>query len=134
MSDGFVVDASIGVAWAVHSQASTATDDLLDQVAAGMSLIVPTLWTFEVANSLLALMRRGKILAQDRDRALVALSQLPIMIDDEGPHRAFGTISQLAAEHGLSVYDAAYLELAVRRNVPWLPETSRFARRLTNAG
>lgn len=118
MSDGFVVDASIGVAWAVHSQASTATDDLLDQVAAGMLLIVPTLWTFEVANSLLALMRRGKILAQDRDRALAALSQLPIMIDDGGPHRAFGTISQLAAEHGLSVYDAAYLELAVRRNVP----------------
>lgn len=118
MSDGFVADSSVGVAWAVHSQASTATDKLLDHVGAGISLIVPTLWTFEVANSLPALMRRGKILAEDRERALAALSQLPLMIDDEGPHRAFGMISKVAVEHGLSVYDAAYLELAVRRNVP----------------
>jgi predicted nucleic acid-binding protein len=118
MSEGFIADASVGVAWAVPSQASNSTDDLLDQVAAGTSLIVPTLWPFEVANSLLVLLRRKKILAPERDRALGALARLPLVLDDEGPRLALGRISALAIEHGLSVYDATYLELAVRQTLP----------------
>jgi len=118
MSEGFVADSSVGVAWAVHAQASAVTDELLDRVAAGTPLVVPTLWPFEVANSLLVLLRRKKILAEDRDRALGALARLPLVVDDEGPRLALGTISELAAEHGLSVYDAVYLELAVRRKLP----------------
>lgn len=118
MSEGFVADSSVGVAWAVHSQASDATDQLLENVAAGTSLVVPTLWPFEVANSLLVLLRRRKILAEDRDRALGSLARLPLVVDDEGPRFAFGRISELAAEHGLSVYDAVYLELAARRKLP----------------
>lgn len=118
MSEGFVADASVGVAWALHSQSSEATDELLDWVAAGTSLVVPALWPFEVANSLVVLARRRRILASERDRALAALGRLRIVLDDEGPRLALGSISELAAEHGLSVYDAAYLELAVRRQLP----------------
>jgi len=118
MSEGFIADSSVGVAWAVHSQASEATDELLDSVAAGSPLVVPTLWPFEVANSLLVLLRRKKILAEDREQALGALARLPLVVDDEGPRLAWGRISQLAAAHGLSVYDAVYLELAVRRKLP----------------
>lgn len=118
MSEGFIVDSSVGVAWAAHSQASDATDELLDKVATGTPLVVPALWPFEVANSLLVLFRRKKILAEDRDRALGALARLPLVVDDEGPRLALGRISELAAEHGLSVYDATYLELAVRRKLP----------------
>lgn len=118
MRDGFVADSSVGVAWAVHSQASKATDDLLDRVAVGAPLVVPTLWPFEVANSLLVLLRRKKILAEDRDRALGALAQMPLVVDDDGPRLALGSISELAHEHGLTVYDAAYLELAMRRKLP----------------
>ena len=118
MSEGFVADSSVGVAWAVHSQASAVTDELLDRVAAGTPLVVPTLWPFAVANSLLVLLRRKKILAEDRDRALGALARLPLVVDDEGPRLALGKTSELAAEHGLSVYDAVYLELAVRRKLP----------------
>jgi len=118
MSEGFIADSSVGVAWAVHSQASDATDQLLDKVAAGTPLVVPTLWPFEIANSLLVLQRRKKLLAEERDRALDALARLTIAVDDEGCRLAFGTTSELAAEHGLSVYDAAYLELALRRKLP----------------
>lgn len=118
MSEGFVADSSVGVAWAVHAQASALTDELLDRMAAGSSLVVPTLWPFEVANSLLVLLRRKKILAEDRIRALGALGQLPLVVDDDGPRLALGKSSGLAAEHGLSVYDAAYLELALRRKLP----------------
>jgi predicted nucleic acid-binding protein len=118
MSEGFIADSSVGVSWAVPSQASDATDDLLDTVATGTPLVVPTLWSFEVANSLLVLLRRKRILALERDRALGALAQLPLVVDDEGPRLALGKISELASEHGLSVYDATYLELAVRRKLP----------------
>lgn len=118
MSEGFIADASVGVAWAVPSQASNTTDDLLDQAASGTPLIVPTLWPFEVANSLLVLLRRKKILAPERDRALGALARLPLVLDDDGPRLALGKISALAVEYGLSVYDAAYLELAVRQKLP----------------
>jgi predicted nucleic acid-binding protein len=118
MSAGFVADSSVGVAWAVHSQASDATDGLLDQVAAGTPLIVPAIWSFEVANSLLVLLRRKKIVAEERDRVLTALSGLPLVVDDEGVRLAWGNTSELAVSHGLSVYDAAYLELALRRRLP----------------
>ncbi|MBP8262048.1 MAG: type II toxin-antitoxin system VapC family toxin [Verrucomicrobia bacterium] len=118
MSEGFIADSSVGVAWAVPSQASDATDALLDKVAAGTPLVAPILWPFEVANSLLVLLRRKKILAPERERALEALARLPLAVDDEGPRLAWGKISELATEHGLSVYDAAYLELAVRRKLP----------------
>lgn len=118
MSEGFIADSSVGVAWAVHSQASAATDELLDRVAAGTPLVVPTLWPFEVANSLLVLLRRKKLLAVERDRAIAALARLPLVVDDDGPRLALGRISELAAAHGLSVYDATYLELAVRRKLP----------------
>jgi len=118
MSEGFIADSSVGVAWAAHSQASEATDRLLEKVADGQPLVVPTLWPFEVANSLLVLLRRRRIIADDRDRALGALARLPLVVDDEGCRLAFGTVSELASEHGLSVYDAAYLELALRRKLP----------------
>ena len=118
MSEGFIADSSVGVAWAVPSQASGATDDLLDAVAAGTPLVVPTLWPLEVANALLVLLRRKRILVPERDRALAALARLPLLVDDESPRLALGRISTLAGEQGLSVYDAAYLELAVRRKLP----------------
>jgi predicted nucleic acid-binding protein len=118
MSEGFIADSSVGVAWAVASQANDATDKLLDEVAAGTPVVVPTLWSFEVANSLLVLLRRKRILAPERDRALGALARLPVVVDDEGPRFALGRISELAGEHGLSVYDATYLELALRRKLP----------------
>ena len=118
MSEGFIADSSVGVAWAVHSQASDATDQLLDDVAGGTPLVVPSLWPFEVANSLLVLLRRKRILPEERDRALDALAGLPLVVDDEGGRLPFGRTSELAAEHGLSVYDAAYLELALRRRLP----------------
>ena len=81
-------------------------------------MVIPALWPFEVTNSLLVLLRRKRIVAEERDRALAAFSRFPFVVDDEGPRLAFGRISELAAEHGLSVYDATYLELAVRRKLP----------------
>ncbi|OGQ78389.1 MAG: hypothetical protein A2289_25005 [Deltaproteobacteria bacterium RIFOXYA12_FULL_58_15] len=118
MKNGFVADANVGVAWAVYSQASPETDFLLDAVASGEQLFVPSLWPFEVANALTVLVRRKKILQGDRETALQALSSLPLIVDEEGISRAFRETAVLANKTGLTVYDAAYLELAIRRRLP----------------
>jgi predicted nucleic acid-binding protein len=118
MKNGFVADASVGVAWAVPAQASTDTDTLLDAVASGTPVVVPSMWPFEVANALTVLARRRKILPEDRETAVTALHGLPTAVDDEGISLALTKIADLAGETGLSVYDAAYLELAIRRRLP----------------
>ena len=118
MSNAFVADSSVGVAWAVLSQSSQATEHLLDHVASGTSFVVPVLWVFEVANSLLVLTRRRRIAPEQYARARRALSRLIPTVDEDGPRGALGRISDLAEKHALSVYDAAYLELAIRRGLP----------------
>lgn len=118
MKSGFVADASVGVAWAVPAQSSKAAEDLLDEVASGTPFVTPVLWTFEVANALVMLARRKRIQAEQAARALRALGRLTPTVDDEGPRLAFGRIASLAGEYELSVYDAAYLELALRRRLP----------------
>lgn len=91
---------------------------LLDELAAGASCYVPVLWMFEVENSLLVLRRRGRISHDDYARARRDLSDLRLLIDDEGPLRTLGPITDLAQKHSLTVYDATYLELALRKGLP----------------
>ena len=118
MSAGFVADSSVAIAWVVLSQSSRQTDQLLDQVKAGTPFVVPGLWMFEVANALLALRRRQRIQRDEYDQALLDLGNSRPLVDDEGPLRALDAISKLAEKHQLSVYDASYLELALRLAIP----------------
>lgn len=118
MNGPFVVDASVGFAWVFPTQASTETDKLLEEVEAGALAIVPGLWFLEVANGLLAAQRRKLLTALERKTALEKLSGLPFIVDEESSRAALHRTSELATKHGLSVYDAAYLETAVRRKLP----------------
>jgi predicted nucleic acid-binding protein len=113
-----VVDATVGVSWAVLSQSSAATAQLLQEIATGKPFLVPGLWMYEVANALLVLMRRKKMEPVQCARARKALGQLNPIIDDEGPRWALSRIWELADQHSLTIYDAAYLELAQRRQLP----------------
>ena len=114
----FVADSSVGVSWAVASQASPAAERLLDEMEAGGLFLVPALWPFEVANALLFLRRRKKITPAELERAQAALSRMNPRVDWDGLASVFGTTAALAQEHALSVYDAAYLELALRSGLP----------------
>lgn len=118
MTDAFVVDASVGFAWVYPSQASAETDTLLEDVEAGAAVVAPALWFLEVANGLLAAQRRKLLTAAERTAALEMLSGLRVTIDDDSGRAAFHKTSTLAEKHGLSVYDAAYLEVALRRHLP----------------
>jgi predicted nucleic acid-binding protein len=114
----FVADSSVGIAWVVPSQSSRATERLLDDVVSGASFVVPALWAFEVANSLIVLTRRKRLTKEDCSRARLAVSKLAPVVDEEGHRMALLEISELAERYSLSAYDAAYLELALRRRLP----------------
>ena len=114
----FVLDASVAIAWVHPGQSSAGTDSLLASVEDGATPFVPALWPLEVANALLSLERRKKLTRADRERALELLRDLPIEVDLEMAHLAFGELSALAAALAVSVYDAAYLELALRLKAP----------------
>jgi predicted nucleic acid-binding protein len=118
VTGAFVADASVAIAWVHPGQASADTAGMLDDLEQGAAMIVPALWPLEVANALLVLTRRGKLTAAERDTALLALGTLPVTLDHDGAGVAWTTLSQLAERHQLSVYDAAYLELAARRRLP----------------
>ena len=91
---------------------------MLDAIAEGAIIEVPALWPLEVANALTVLVRRGKLTEAERQAALGWFRALPLRVDHEMATLAFSTLASLAVKHHLSVYDAAYLELAGRRKLP----------------
>ena len=114
---GLVLDNSIVMAWSFADETSAYADAVLDRLAAARA-IVPALWPLEVANALLMGERRKRSTEAETIRWVGILAKLPIAIDDETNHRAWGHTLALARGHRLSAYDAAYLELAVRRGLP----------------
>jgi predicted nucleic acid-binding protein len=114
----FVADASVAVAWVHPSQATEATRTMLQSVRSGAVVHAPALWPLEVANALLVLTRRRILTEGERRTALGWLGGLSIALDHEMSAIAFHRLSDLAVDCALSVYDAAYLELAQRRSLP----------------
>ena len=113
-----MADASVAIGWVHPGQATPETARMLEAVAAGAVIEVPALWPLEVANALLALVRRRKLAEAERLTALGWLRGLPLRVDHDMASLGFTTLSELASGHALSVYDAAYLELAQRRRLP----------------
>jgi predicted nucleic acid-binding protein len=113
----FVADASVAVGWVHPGQATPETDAMLAAIADGATLEVPALWPLEVANALTVLVRRKKLTLAERRTALGWLAGLRLKVDDEAAALAFSRLTDLADRHQLSIYDAAYLELALRRRL-----------------
>jgi predicted nucleic acid-binding protein len=113
----FVVDASVAIGWVHPAQATAHTGAMLEAIAEGATVEVPALWSLEVANALTVLQRRRKLTEDERQAGLGWLRGLPVRVDPEMAQLAFSRLSELASAHQLSVYDAAYLELAQRRRL-----------------
>jgi len=113
----FVADASVAVGWVHPAQATKETAGMLEAISEGAVVEVPALWPLEVANALSALERRRKLTAEERQAGLGWLRGLPLKVDHDMASLAFTTLSDLASAYRLSVYDAAYLELAQRRKL-----------------
>jgi len=129
----FVLDASVTMAWLFEDHGDPACLALLDLLAEHRAH-VPTLWALEVSNVLLGAERRGRMLSAETERFLRLLGGLPILLDPETPLRAGGRTLVLARAHGLSAYDAAYLELALRRGLPLATRDSALAEAAATEG
>jgi predicted nucleic acid-binding protein len=112
-----VLDTSATLAWIYPGEQTATITGVFDQVTA-TGAWVPSLWRLEVANSLEMGVRRSRIDAAVRDATLADLELLPIHTDPDTEKHAWRTTLHLAERHRLTVYDAAYLELAMRRGLP----------------
>ncbi len=111
---GWVIDASVTMPWFFADEATPFTEALLDALGA-QTLWAPALWVLECTNVLQSAQRRRRIDTSRRAEIADELAALPVRLDLEVPD--FVTLDRLAATHGLSAYDAAYLELALRRSL-----------------
>lgn len=115
----FVLDCTITMAWCFEDESSKETDAILESLQ-NLTACVPTIWPLEVANVLLSAKKNKRITEVQSSSFIDALSALPIVIDQSTSSRAMHTIFVLAVETDLTIYDAAYLELAAREKIPLL--------------
>jgi len=127
-----VLDASAVIAWAYDDEIGL-PDAVMDRVGSD-SVVVPTHWILEVTNTLLVGERRGRLRAGQRQEILERIEVLPIRVDAETPFHGWRAIPALAIRHQLTTYDAAYLELALRMEVPLATLDQDLARAAREAG
>jgi predicted nucleic acid-binding protein len=112
-----VLDSSATLAWVYSGETTEAIRRVFEQLQDNGAW-VPGLWKLEVANILEMGVRRGRHDAAFRDDTLADLALLPISVDPETDRQAWGATARLAERHRLTLYDAAYLEVAQRRGLP----------------
>jgi predicted nucleic acid-binding protein len=111
-----VLDASMTIAWLFDDERTEAAHAVMRRVVV-QGAIVPSLWRLEVANVLRNAVRRGRCNEAYVDRSLARLGRLAITRDEETDDHAWNATRTLARKEDLSVYDATYLELAIRRQM-----------------
>jgi predicted nucleic acid-binding protein len=112
-----VLDASVALAWCFEDEATVATAAVFQRLTQDAAS-VPVIWRIEVANVLATAERRRRITLADSAAFIAKVEGLEILVDEETSSRAFTRILDLARAEGLTAYDAAYLELAMRLGVP----------------
>jgi predicted nucleic acid-binding protein len=113
----FVLDSSVALAWMLPDEGNPYADELLERLIAEGAM-VPPIWPLEIGNVLLVSLRRGRIRHEELETMVARLARLPIEVDTAATDHALAGVLLLAAQLGLSTYDAAYLDLAQRRNLP----------------
>lgn len=117
MSSRFVIDNSVVMSWCFEDEGSSYAEVVLESLDAGRAF-VPAIWPLEVGNVLLMAERKKRLSHSSAVRFLDLLSGLPISVEQETPDRMLKEILSLAREHELSTYDASYLDLAMRLDLP----------------
>ncbi len=113
----FVLDCSVTMTWLFDDERTEQTDAILD-ILEKTKAVVPAIWSLEVANVLLFAKRKKRINEKTACAFIDALSLLPIHVDQSTMSRAMHSIFLLAEQTHTTIYDACYLELAYREQVP----------------
>ena len=112
-----VLDSSVTLAWIYDHETTEAIRQVFATVA-DKGAFVPALWRLEVGNSLTIAVRRNRIDPEFRRAALADMALLDITTDPHTEGHAWSDTLALADRFRLTLYDAAYLELAQRRGLP----------------
>jgi predicted nucleic acid-binding protein len=112
-----VLDSSVALTWCFEDEHTSATLDLLDQIVE-TGAMAPSLWPLEILNGLAMAERRGRLDATCRHQLAGFLRDLPINLDPETASQSWTATALLAERYRLTLYDAAYLELAQRLDLP----------------
>ena len=112
-----VLDVSLSCAWCCADEANAEAWAILERLQTHQAH-VPALWLWETANVLVQAERRGRISPAAIRTYLGLLEGLPISVDQPSTASAWHDTLALARSHRLTSYDAAYLELALRRGLP----------------
>jgi predicted nucleic acid-binding protein len=110
-----VVDASIALAWCFPDETSDYADAVLVALE-GKTLLVPSIWSLEIANAVLVGERRQRLNQPEIKQFTTLLESLSFLEDARAVAKHVEEVLPLARTHGLSAYDAAYLELSIRHN------------------
>ena len=117
MNAAFVLDCSVVMSWLFRDEVTPATSKILDRLDTETALI-PSFWFLEITNVLVVGERKGRISVAESEDFVLQLSRFDYEIDTEAPQRAFSHLLPLCREHGLTSYDAVYLDVALRRDLP----------------
>lgn len=117
MKAGFVLDCSVAMTWCFADEATKASARVQGRLETETAL-VPSHWFLEVANVLAMAEKRKRLSVAQSNEFLRLLSVLDIEADDQATGRAFAHLLPLCRSHGLTSYDAAYLDLAIRHQLP----------------
>lgn len=115
VAPAFVLDCSVTIAWCLQEgsgYAESVADALLEADA-----LAPAIWPYEVANVLVMAERRQRIAAGEREELVGAINALGVAVEP-GPATISFALAALAQQYRLTVYDAAYLDLAIRHGLP----------------
>lgn len=129
-----VLDGSAALGFLMLDEAAPASARAFEALERGVPTFVPSHWALELANGLLMAERRRRITRAEAVEASETIRQLPIEVDDATGRQASGQTTALAREYGLTVYDAAYLELALRRGATLATGDTALARAARKAG
>ena len=130
---GCVLDACMLGPLILPDEAGEVHDDLLAILIAGQAL-VPVNWRLEVANMGRMGVRKRRMTAGELRFALISICEFGVTIDEGTNSQAWGRIFDLAEAYDLTMYDAAYLELALRRGAPLMTRDGPLMRAATAAG
>jgi predicted nucleic acid-binding protein len=113
----FVLDNSVTMRWCFQNAAHPYADSVLHQLASGEAL-VPVLWRYEVSAVLAKSQKDGILTSEKAEAFLTTLKSFNIVLDHDGPGHIFTDVHRLAVTYRLTSYDAAYLELVIRKKLP----------------
>ncbi|RJP28476.1 MAG: PIN domain-containing protein [Candidatus Omnitrophota bacterium] len=130
----FVLDCSATMAYFFKDETSACVDAAFEMLVVKGTALVPPIWPLEVANTCLSAERRKRLTIPDVEEIFSILEMLPIEIIPYEDLKSTWDVQSMARTHNLTAYDAAYLELAKRKNLPLLTLDKKLKQSTEKAG